>query len=469
MGDDAKHRCHEPPIVSPKISTRLLAVQSDRRLLDLVAGGYERAFEVLVQRYRGELLRYCRRLGLSEARSEDAVQHALLKAWLALERGEEVRELRAWLYRIAHNTAINIVRRAPEDHRPLADADSVESSVGAETDLERALEVRDALTDVAALPQMQREAILLTALDGRSHEEVASALGITDGAVRGLIYRARTTLRAAAAALTPQPLVAWFCGAAAKVAPTTQRLAEISTQGSAGADATGPLFKGAALAVTAVVLAAGAAEVPLHRHATHRAKASSRPARTAGEVAVGAPVASIGGQFLATHTLGSQAGASRAAKRAGVRGRSGASQPAHRGTRSRHGHNDLLQGTTHSESGDDSTTGAGSGGRSATESAPSATLANSKGRDGGDDGSAGSGGGGAQPPGGSGSQQSGSGGSTQTPQPASSSGDGSQGTTATTTGSESSGQSGPGSGSSSDGRESHGDEAGSADSGSSES
>ena len=443
--------------MSPKISIRLLAVQSDRRLLDLVAGGYERAFEVLVQRYRGELLRYCRRLGLSEARSEDAVQHALLKAWLALERGEEVREPRAWLYRIAHNTAINIVRGAPEDHRPLADADSVESNAGVETDLERSLEVRDALTDVAALPPMQREAILLTALDGRSHEEVASALGITDGAVRGLIYRARTTLRAAAAALTPQPLVAWFCGAAVKVAPTTQRLAEISTQGSAGADATGPLFKGAALAVTAVVLAAGAADVPMHSHATHRAKAPSRPARIAGEVAVGAPVASIGGQFLATRTLSSQAGASRAAKRAGVRGRPGASESAHRGTRSRHGHNDLLQGTTHSGSGDDSTTGAGSGGRSATESAPLATLANSKGRDGGDDGSTGSG-----------SSTPGPGGST-TPQPVSSSGDGSRGTTATTAGSESSDPSGPGSGSSSDGRESHGDEAGSADSGSSES
>jgi RNA polymerase sigma factor (sigma-70 family) len=424
--------------VSPKISIRLLAVQSDRRLLDLVAGGYERAFEVLVQRYRGELLRYCRRLGLSEARSEDAVQHALLKAWLALERGEEVRAPRAWLYRIAHNTAINIVR-APEDHRPLADADSVESTAGVETDLERALEVRDALTDVAALPPMQREAILLTALDGRSHEEVASALGITDGAVRGLIYRARTTLRAAAAALTPQPLVAWFCGAAAKVAPTTQRLAEISAQGSAGADASGPLFKGAALAVTAVVLAAGAADVPLHRHASHRAKAFSSPAHTAREVAAAVPVASVGGQ-RATHALSSRASAARAAKRAGARGHPGVSRHKQHDGRSDLGRHDLYRSSTRAEPGDGSTQDASSGEGRAAQSAPSATLANSKGRDGGHDGSDGSG-----------SSTPGPGGST-TSQPVSSSGDGSRGAIATTTGSESSGQSDPGSGNSSAGR-----------------
>jgi hypothetical protein len=51
--------------------------------------------------------------------------------------------------------------------------------------------------------------MLSTALEGRSHDEVADALGLTHGAVRGLIYRARATLRAAAAALTPSPLVHW--------------------------------------------------------------------------------------------------------------------------------------------------------------------------------------------------------------------------------------------------------------------
>ena len=63
---------------------------------------------------------------------------------------------------------------------------------------------------------MQRDAILLSAIDGRSHEEVASALGISSGAVRGLLYRARATLRSAAAAFTPGPLIGWASGGAAR-------------------------------------------------------------------------------------------------------------------------------------------------------------------------------------------------------------------------------------------------------------
>ena len=57
------------------------------------------------------------------------------------------------------------------------------------------IQMRDALTHVAALPQAQREAIFLTVIDGHSHEEVASALGITHGAVRGLLRNELESLR----------------------------------------------------------------------------------------------------------------------------------------------------------------------------------------------------------------------------------------------------------------------------------
>src|SRR6476661_4764387 len=96
--------------VSPRISVRLLQAQSDRRLLELVGRGHERAFEALVLRYRPPLLAYCRRMGLAEARADDVVQQALLKAWLALREGTVVRDARPWLFRIAHNTAVNAAR-----------------------------------------------------------------------------------------------------------------------------------------------------------------------------------------------------------------------------------------------------------------------------------------------------------------------------------------------------------------------
>src|SRR4051795_12276863 len=89
------------PIRSP--SSVLLRTQTDERLVVLARAGHERAFEAIVERYRGALLRASRRY-LPEARAEDALQQAFIAAWSALQRGDEVRDLRAWLYRIVHNT-----------------------------------------------------------------------------------------------------------------------------------------------------------------------------------------------------------------------------------------------------------------------------------------------------------------------------------------------------------------------------
>jgi RNA polymerase sigma factor (sigma-70 family) len=258
--------------MSPRLPIRLLAAQSDRRLVELVEAGHERAFEVLVHRYRRQLLRYCGRLGLSESRAEDALQQSLLRAWMSLQRGTEVRELKPWLYRIVHNTAVNVMRRSREDHAPLPDVAPLALVAATDGELERRSAVREALADVAALPALQRDAILLSAIDGRSHEEVANALGVTHGAVRGLLYRARTTLRGAAAALTPQPLLAWAAGSAGRVAPAASRIAELSG-GAGGSEAGGALMKGLAVALTTAA-AAGAVVVPLPRDRAHRASST---------------------------------------------------------------------------------------------------------------------------------------------------------------------------------------------------
>src|SRR5258708_1937388 len=102
--------------MSPSGSVHFLPTQSDSRLLALARRGHERAFEALVRRYRKSLLAYCRRLLLPEGRAEDALQQALLQAWVALERGDEVRDVRSWLFRIAHNTSVNALQRSRYDH-----------------------------------------------------------------------------------------------------------------------------------------------------------------------------------------------------------------------------------------------------------------------------------------------------------------------------------------------------------------
>jgi hypothetical protein len=161
-----------------------------------------------------------------------------------------------------HNAAVNTLRSAPERKLTFVDLDS-HSLEGAVTEsvLEQRLAAREALTDVASLPPMQREAILMSAVDGRSHDEVAGALGITSGAVRGLLYRARATLRGAAAALVPPPLVMWASRSGGVVSPAAISLGRLS--GSSTGELGSMLAKGAVLAAGAAV-AAGAVLVPHH-------------------------------------------------------------------------------------------------------------------------------------------------------------------------------------------------------------
>jgi RNA polymerase sigma factor (sigma-70 family) len=180
-----------------------LTTKSDERLVWLARRGHEGAFDTLVQRYRAPLLAYCRRLGLSQWRAEEVLQQALLQVWLALRSGTEVRDPQPWLYRIVHNGAVNAIRRTSEDHARLTEAIHDRAAVADEASPQWPMAMREALDEVVALPQLQREAVLLTAIDGQTHREVAGTLGISDDAVRGLLYRARTRLRGAAAASSP--------------------------------------------------------------------------------------------------------------------------------------------------------------------------------------------------------------------------------------------------------------------------
>ncbi|HWX45221.1 MAG TPA: RNA polymerase sigma factor [Solirubrobacteraceae bacterium] len=241
--------------MSPRISTRLLATQSDERLVALVGQGHERAFEAFVHRYRRQLLSYCRRLGLTEARAEDVLQLALLKSWIALREGADVSQPKAWLYRIVHNVALNAMRDAAREPDRVADPSRWASA--RESEMDRGLITREALTEVASLPPLQREAIIRTAVVGHSHEQVATDLGITHSAVRGLVYRARVALRTAATALTPTTLLQWIAGGSGQSAPAPERLAELAAGGGT-AGLGGLLLKGGAVAATAGTLIAGA-------------------------------------------------------------------------------------------------------------------------------------------------------------------------------------------------------------------
>jgi RNA polymerase sigma factor (sigma-70 family) len=226
----------------------VLSSQSDERLVDLVRAGYEPAFETIVERYRRPLTRYVRGI-LPGERAEDAVQQSFLNAYEAIRRDDAELKLRPWLYRIAHNTALNGLRDRALAEQPLDERiDGVERP---DQVFERRQGLAQVIAAVQELPERQRDAIVLRELEGRSYEEISEALGVTGGAVRQLLHRARNALRTAATAATPVGLLTRILWAV-PAEPVGARAADLCGVGAAAG--AGPL----ATKVCATALVTGA-------------------------------------------------------------------------------------------------------------------------------------------------------------------------------------------------------------------
>ncbi|HYH58322.1 MAG TPA: RNA polymerase sigma factor [Thermoleophilaceae bacterium] len=175
---------------------------SDDDLVRLARMGDEDAFDVIVHRYRGPLVGYCRRW-LDAGRAEEVVQHALMKAFLAIRDDDRPLVLRPWLYRVAHNAALNAVEKKGSEWEELDENyDGVPQPPHV---AEQRARFRTVMDEISALPARQREALLLNEFEGRCYADIAARLGTSESGVRGLLRRARHQIRSAAALLLPFP------------------------------------------------------------------------------------------------------------------------------------------------------------------------------------------------------------------------------------------------------------------------
>jgi len=126
---------------------------------------------------------------------EDVVQDTLAKAYFALGQMEEAPPLRPWLFRIAHNTAMDFLRRYEHKNVDVV-AEVPDAADTDEPGADPAL-VEAALTLFASLPPLQRSALALKDVLGHSLEEVATTMDTTVAAVKAALVRARTNIAAA--------------------------------------------------------------------------------------------------------------------------------------------------------------------------------------------------------------------------------------------------------------------------------
>ena len=172
-------------------SKRLLALAGDERLVDQIRRGNELAFEVAFERHGTGILGFCRHMLGSREEAEDAVQHTFAAAYRDLQRsGERSIALKAWLYTIARNRCVSVLRARREQAAELHEL----PTEGLSEQVEQRAELRELLADVRELPEEQRAALLLAEAAGLSHAEVAEVLGCEAASVKGLVFRARSAL-----------------------------------------------------------------------------------------------------------------------------------------------------------------------------------------------------------------------------------------------------------------------------------
>lgn len=171
-------------------SKRLLGLRGDAHLVARVREGDEAAFEVLYDRYAGVLLSFCRHMLGRQEEAEDAVQQVFVSAHAALLRAEHPAHPKAWLYGIARNRCLSILRARREHPGPEVEA----PAAGLDEEVESRADLRELLADLADLPEGQRAALLLTELDDLSHAAAATVLDCEAAQVKGLVFRARAGL-----------------------------------------------------------------------------------------------------------------------------------------------------------------------------------------------------------------------------------------------------------------------------------
>jgi RNA polymerase sigma-70 factor (ECF subfamily) len=165
---------------------------AERALVQEAQSGSETAFATLVRTHMRRAYAVARAICATHEDAEDAVQDGFLHAYRALERFRPEQAFAAWLNRIVANAALDIGRR-----RKVRDADALPDTLSAPAfDPSERSELRHRLgTALGVLPDRQRSVLVLHDVEGYTHGEIGSMLGIPEGTARSDLHHARASLR----------------------------------------------------------------------------------------------------------------------------------------------------------------------------------------------------------------------------------------------------------------------------------
>ncbi len=186
---------------------------SDWQLLERTAAGDEEAFRCLVERHQDRVVRLCERLLGDSTEALDAAQEVFLKTYRRAAHLEPRGQLYTWLYRVATNHCLNLLRRrsivrflslsrsTPRDDGP--ELDPADGAAGPEEALEARRRWQATRRAIGALPESQRVVLVLAKFEGLSYREIADTLSITVAAVESRLFRAMRRLEKAQELFAP--------------------------------------------------------------------------------------------------------------------------------------------------------------------------------------------------------------------------------------------------------------------------
>ena len=178
---------------------------SDEQLVTLVREGCIDAFAILVERYEKQIFALAYRLGGDYDEARDMAQESFLRVYQELSRYDANRRFFPWLYRVAHNTCINLMHRRPKETTPLDNIidlriDEMDREANPGVSYEQQ-ELGHAINQaLQALPENYRLPLVMKYLEGMSYQQISDQLDLPVSTIETRLFRGRKMLKQALSA-----------------------------------------------------------------------------------------------------------------------------------------------------------------------------------------------------------------------------------------------------------------------------
>lgn len=167
---------------------------TDEEIIEKVRKSDHNLYAIIIERYQDKLLRYAYSLIRDKEKSKDAVQETFIKAYVNLNIFNTQKRFSSWIYQIAHNQAINIIKKHQKEI-PLLDDTDFESPENIEENFEQKENIQKINNCLKNIPIRYREPLSLYYIEEKTYQEISDILRIPMGTVATRINRAKKIMK----------------------------------------------------------------------------------------------------------------------------------------------------------------------------------------------------------------------------------------------------------------------------------